>query len=132
MKIKLYMSALFLCMLFSCKKQDNPPPSCDKTVASIAGAYRWVKYEIESSGVFMDVTSEVDDCGWDNILIFNKDGSYFNSDVGIVCSYTEGGGVAGSWSISPTGELTINFDDPAPTDNPIFDITSFDCSTLVL
>ncbi|MEJ7681311.1 MAG: hypothetical protein WKG06_26370 [Segetibacter sp.] len=130
MKIKIFVSAVLLCILFSCKKQDSPKTNCDKTVASIAGTYSLVKFEVGTNGAFQDATSELEACGLDDKISLNKDGSTVTQDLGTVCSPPDNS--RGSWSISPSGQITINDPNPGPIDISTADITSFDCSTLVL
>jgi hypothetical protein len=126
MKIKLWVSAILWCTLFSCRKQNNTQTHCEKNVASIAGTYSFVKYEGETNGVFKDLTSEVRACELDDYLTLNKDGSYVSQDAGIVCSSP--GNYKGTWSLTPTGQMMLNYDDSYVT----YDITFFDCSTFVL
>lgn len=129
MKAKFFLPALLLCIFFSCKKNDNNI-NCDKTVASIAGAYTIVKFEIGFNGIFQDFTNQIDACDLDNKILLNADGTTVTQDVGVVC--TPSSNSTGTWSISSAGKISINDNNGGPTDISTADITSYDCSTLVL
>lgn len=129
MKTKMFVSSVLLCILFSCKKQDNTKTNCDKTVASIAGNYSIIKLEVGTNGTFMDITNQLESCQLDDKLSLQQDGVSVYHDLGTVCSPP--GTNTGSWSISSSGKMTINSNGTAE-DISTADITSFDCSTLVL
>ncbi len=131
MKTKIFVSAVLLCILFSCKKQDDTKTNCDKTVASIAGTYSIVKIELGTNGVFEDATGLVDSCDLDDKISLNADGTTVIQDLGIVCTPPENS--RGTWSISSSGQITLDDNNNSgPLDISTADITSFDCSTLVL
>ncbi len=129
MKTKIFFSALLLCVLFSCKKKDKASTNCDKTMASIAGSYSIIKLEIGTNGTFQDITNQLEACQLDDKLSLGKDGVFIYQDLGAACSPP--GTTTGSWNISSSGKLTINGNGTA-ADVESADITSFDCSTLVL
>ena len=131
MKTPLLITVVFLCLLFSCKKDTTTNNTCAKTVANIAGTYSPVKNEISMMNAsFADITSQWQPCERDDKLILNANGIYTYQDLGISC--TPSGNSSGTWSISsPDGKFTIN-DTGSAQDITNADITSFDCSTLVL
>lgn len=131
MKTKTFVSAVLLCILFSCKKQDDTKTNCDKTVASIAGTYSIVKIEFGTNGIFQDATGLVESCDLDDKISLNADGTTVIQDLGIVCTPPEDS--RGTWSISSSGQIIIDDNsNSGPLDISTADITSFDCSTLVL
>ena len=130
MRTKIFLPALLLCIFFSCKKNDSNTGNCDKTVASIVGTYEIVKFEVGFSGVFQDFTNQIDACDLDNKILLNGDGTTLTQDVGVVCNPSSNS--TGTWSISSAGKMTINDNNGGPTDISTADITSYDCSTLVL
>ena len=129
MKTKIFLPALLLCLFFSCKKNDNNS-NCDKTVASIAGTYTIVKLEVGFNGIYQDFTNQIDACDLDNKLLLNADGSTVTQDVGVVC--TPPSNSTGTWTISSAHKITIDDNNGGPADIASADITSYDCSTLVL
>jgi hypothetical protein len=129
MRTKILVSAVLLCQLFSCKKEDDTKANCDKTMASIAGTYSIVKFEVGTNGIFEDATGLLESCGLDDKISLNADGTTVSQDLGIVCTPPDNS--SGTWSIS-SGQLTINDNNSGPLDISTADITSFDCSTLVL
>ena len=131
MKTKMFVSAVLLCILFSCKKQDDTKTNCDKTVASIAGTHSTVKFEFGTNGIFQDATGLLESCDLDDKISLNADGTTVIQDLGIVCTPAENS--RGTWSISSSGQITIDDNNNSgPLDISTADITSFDCSTLVL
>jgi hypothetical protein len=129
MKTTALVSALCLLLLTSCKKDKNDS-SCDKTMSAIAGTYMVVKLEVGLSGSFQDITDQLDDCEKDDKLILNANGVTDYQDVGSVCSPS--GSDTGTWNINSSGKMTIDDNGSGSTDIQSADITSFDCSTLVL
>src|SRR5215210_1788918 len=127
MKTKMFVSAVLLCILVSCKKQDDTKTNCDRTVASIAGTYSIVKFELGTNGVFEDATGLVDSCDLDDKISLNADGTTVFQDLGIVCTPPENS--RGTWSISSSRQITIDDNNNSgPLDISTADITSFDCS----
>ncbi len=130
MKIKIFVTAFLLCMLFSCKKNDKTTSNCDKTVASIAGTYSIIKYEIKLNGAFQDFSNLLETCELDDKLSLNKNGTTIYQDLGTVCSPPRNS--TGTWGISPSGKITINDNNGGTADITAADITSFDCTNLIL
>ena len=122
---KIIIPGLLLLTFSACKK-DN---SCDKTVASIAGTYSLVKLEVGSGGVFSDITGLLETCQLDDKLSLNANGTSSYMDLGTVC--LPAGDESGTWDITAAGKMTINTGG-GTVDVTDADITSFDCSTLVL
>ncbi|MEO6720613.1 MAG: lipocalin family protein [Ferruginibacter sp.] len=129
MKTIIILPAILLLILSSCKKDKDTPTNCDKTVAAIAGIYSVQKLEVGVGGVFIDVTSQLDACEKDDKLTLKADGTTLYQDLGIVCSPS--GNASGTWSISSNGKMTIH-DNGGSGDIDTAEITSFDCTTLVL
>ena len=129
MKKLIIGSAILLCIVSSsCKKDASSNTNCDKNVASIAGTYSFVKYEAGMSGVFQDVTHDfLEPCELDDKLTLNTNGTTLYKDLGTACDPS--GDETGTWAISSDGKMTIN---DGTVDVSVADITSFDCSTLVL
>ncbi len=98
---------VLLSTLFSCKKDDNAQ-TCDKTMASVAGAYSLSKMELGMGGVFSDVTSLLETRELDDKIVLNSNGTSVYKDMGAVCSPLENS--TGTWNISPAGKLTVNND----------------------
>ena len=128
MKTKILIPAVLLLLATSCQKEESST-NCDKTVASIAGTYSIQKFEVRTNGVFLNVTSQLDPCQLDDKLSLNLNGTTTYVDLGVVCSPS--GNSNGNWSISSTGKMTID-DNGGTADISTADITSYDCSTLVL
>ena len=129
MKTAIILPAILLLILSSCQKENSTDTNCDKTVAKIAGIYSVQKLEVGVNGVFVDITSQLDACEIDDKLTLKSDGTTIYQDLGTVCSPS--GNATGTWSISSTGKMTIQ-DNGGSGDIDTADITSFDCSTLVL
>jgi hypothetical protein len=130
MKFKtLIPAALLLIVTHSSCKKNDVANNCEKTVASIAGTYTVVKLEIGTSGTFLDVTNLLDACQLDDKLILKTDRTSNYQDLGVVCTPSESS--TGTWDINTAGKMTIATNGGA-ADISTADITSFDCSTLVL
>lgn len=126
---KISVAATLLITLFSCSKEKSTNSGCAKTVASIAGTYSVLKAEIGLGGVFVDITSQLDVCKLDDRISLNTNGTTVYADLGTVCSPS--GNSTGTWSIDASGRMTID-DGGGSVDISTADITSFDCTTLVL
>jgi len=122
---KLLVPGLLMLLFSSCKKESA---NCDKNVASLSGTYSFVKIEIGTAGTFIDITSELEACELDDKLVLNANGTSSYLDQGTACS--PAGNETGTWSVSSTGKMTIN--NGSSVELTDADITSFDCSTLVL
>jgi len=129
MKRIIIVSTTFFLLLSSCKKENsNSTPTCNKTVADIAGTYSIVKVEAGLAEPLTDITtSELDPCQLDDKLVLNANGTANYQDVGTVCS--PNGSETGTWSIGSDGKMTLN---AGTTDVSNAEISSFDCATLVL
>lgn len=99
-------------------------------MASIAGTYSIVKFEVGFNGAFQDFTNQLDACELDDKISLKTDGTTTTQDAGTVCSPP--GNSTGTWSVMSNNKITINDNNGGPTDISTADITSFDCSTLVL
>ncbi len=130
MKTKILASLLFLSLIFSCKKNNNNSSDCSKTMAAISGTYSIFKVEIGNNGVFTDATSSIDDCSKDDRLSLNSNGTTNYQDLGVKCSPPGDG--TGTWSISSAGKMTITDNSGGVSDISVADITSYDCTFLVL
>ena len=121
--------AIFLCIISaSCKKEKSTNTNCDKTVAAIAGTYSFIKVEAGTNGVFKEVTNDFfEPCELDDKISMNVNGTTLYKDLGTVCNPS--GDEAGTWSISSAGKIIIN---DGTVDVSEADITSFDCSTLII
>lgn len=130
MKKFFILASVFLLILSSCKKENSGNnPTCNKTVADIAGTYSLVKVEGGLAEPLLDVTStEVKPCQLDNKIILNANGTTNYSDIGVLCSPPENN-AAGTWSISPEGKITVSAGTVVVTNA---DIISYDCTTLVI
>lgn len=129
MKLKTLAPAVLLFLFTACKK--DKVTSCEKTMADIAGTYTVVKLEIGISGVFTDITNELEPCEKDDKLILNSNGTSTYQDLGLACDPPENS--SGTWSIDGSGKMTI--DDgggSGSADISTATINSFDCTTLVL
>lgn len=130
MKTKILASLILLLIIFSCKKNSNNSSDCSKTMASIAGTYSIFKVEIGNNGVFTDATSSIDDCNRDDKLSLNSNGTTSYQDLGTKCSPAEDG--TGTWSISSAGKITISDNNGGASSVTVADITSYDCTFLVV
>ncbi len=129
MRTKTLATVILLFILFSCKKNDNKS-NCDKTMASIAGTYSIAKVELGLNGSFTDFTSTIEDCNRDDRLSLNSNGTTSYQDLGVKCSPPADG--TGTWSISSAGKITITDNTGGASDVSQGDITSYDCSLLVI
>jgi lipocalin-like protein len=129
MKAIIIFPAILLLILSSCKKDKDTDTNCDKTVAGIAGIYSVQKLELGVGGTFIDITSQLDACEIDDKINLKADGTTLYQDLGTACSPS--GNSSGTWSISSSGKMSIH-DNGGSGDIDTADITSFDCSTLVL
>lgn len=127
MKLKILVPAVLLLLFTACKK--DKVTSCDKTMAAIAGTYTVVKLEVGISGSFQDITSQLEACQTDDKLILNANGTSTYQDLGVACDPPENS--SGTWNIDASGKMTID-DGGGTADISTADITSFDCTTLVL
>jgi hypothetical protein len=125
MKKLILGSAIVMCIVSSSCKKEKANSNCEKTVASIAGTYSVVKVEVGFAGNFTDVALEP--CQVDDKLTLNADGTTVYKDLGTVCEPS--GDETGTWGISSSGKMTIANGTIGVNEA---DITSFDCSTLVL
>jgi hypothetical protein len=108
-------------VLFSCKKDKN---ECTTSVSAISGAYKITSmlYKENASASETEVFPIwFDACERDDVLTFNTNGTYQETDAGIKCSPP--GDDDGTWALSGN-TMTIDGD---PTT-----LESFDCKTLVL
>ena len=128
MKLKILVPAVLLLLFTACKK--DKVTSCDKTMAAIAGTYTLVKTEAGTGGIFTDVTNQLEACQMDDKLILNANGTSTYQDLGVACNPPENS--SGTWSIDASGKMTIDDSGSGTTDISTADITSFDCTTLVL
>lgn len=127
MKFKTLLTAVSLLLFFgSCKK--DKANSCDKTMAAIAGTYSIVKIEMGSGGSYQDVTSLfLESCELDDQIILSSDGTVSYKDAGTACE--SNGDDSGTWAIDSNGKITVA---AGSVDASSADISSFDCSTLVI
>ncbi len=130
MKTKVLASLIFLPIIFSCKKNDSNSSNCSKTVASIAGTYSIVKVEVSINGSFTDFTFSIADCNRDDSLSLNSNGTTSYRDLGIKCSPPSDG--TGTWGISSAGKINIRSNRGGASEVSQGDITSYDCSVLVI
>ena len=122
---KFIVFPLVLMVIFSCKKNTNNNPSCTTDAASISGSYKITAYTYKESPSLPETDYYTilfpDACERDDILTFNKNGTYQKTDAGIVCSPPENDN--GTWVLSGN-TVSINGDPET--------IESFDCKTLVV
>ena len=107
---------------FSCdKNEDDPPPTCPQTVASIAATYKLTSLRFRpAGGTESDIIGSLNACERDNLLILNANRTFAHQDAGVVCSPALN--YAGDWDI--TGSA-IRLETETGT------IVSFDCTNLV-
>ncbi len=128
-KIIIVSISLFL-IVSSCKKEGSATtvPTCNKTVADIAGTYSIVKVEAGLAEPLSDITNtEIKPCQIDDKLVLNANGTSLYQDAGTACS--PNGSAAGNWSIGGDGKISANL---GIADVANATIVSFDCKTLVL
>ncbi len=103
----------------SCKKNDK----CNTDVASVSGTYKVAsaKYKEPSSGVEVDAIGILfgEACEKDDLTVLNSNGTYQNTDAGVVCDPSNT--YSGDWSLS--GNTLI-------LDGDSYTIESFNCTTL--
>ena len=131
MKTPLLITLVFLCLLFSCKKADKTIANCTKTMDAIAGTYSLLKLEIQGmeNTAFDDISGNLQACELDDKLVLNPNGTTVRQFLGNGCMSPLI--ASGNWSISADNKMTIN-DHLSGSDISNADITTFDCSTLVL
>ena len=128
-KIIIVSTTVFL-ILSSCQKEKSTTnaPTCNKTVADIAGTYSIVKVEAGLAEPLSDITNtEIKPCQLDDKLVLNANGTSNYQDAGTACS--PNGSAAGNWSIGSDGKISANL---GIADVANATIVSFDCKTLVL
>ncbi|MEI2748179.1 MAG: lipocalin family protein [Ferruginibacter sp.] len=117
----------FVLALSSCKKDDTSP-SCEKTVAGIAGSYKVTKIETITAGITQDVTTSIlDACQISGVIQLKSDKTFTYTESGGTC--TDNG--AGTWDVV-SGALTINSTSGGSYDVDNATISSWNCSTLVV
>lgn len=127
MKLKNLLIPVFSILFFASCKKDKAT-NCDKTMSSIAGTYSIVKIEMGSGGTYQDVTAFLlESCQRDDQLILGSNGTVTYKDAGTVCDSP--GDDSGSWEIDSDGKITVN---AGSIDASTADISSFDCSSLVI
>lgn len=116
----------FVLALSSCKK-DDPAPSCEKTVAGIAGNYKVTKLEQVVGGMSTDVTTSVlSACQLGGVFQLKSDKTFIYTEAGGAC--TDNG--VGTWDVVG-GALTVTGTSGGSYDIDNATITSWNCSTLV-
>lgn len=120
-----FIPVILLLIFSSCKKEDKN--TCEKTMASIAGTYSFVKFEVGINGVYQDVNNQLESCQLDDKLILSADGKSNYQDLGVICD--PNGSEMGNWSITADGKMTINDGSNADVQSAEF---SYDCTTLIL
>lgn len=131
MKTLLIITITFLCLLSSCKKENKTTANCTKNMEAISGTYSLLKLEVQgmNNTSFDDISGNLQACELDDKLILNPNGTSVRQFLGKGCMPPLVG--SGNWSISSDNKMTIN-DHGSASDILDADITSFDCSTLVL
>jgi hypothetical protein len=90
-------------LMASCKKSDSNP-SCEVSVAGIAGNYKISKVELVAAGISSDITSQsLDACQRDDIYQLKSDKTVVYQDAGTTC----GSAGTGTWNVV-NGKLTIS------------------------
>lgn len=126
MKLTTFTAAIIALMVFnSCKKDKTA--NCEKTMASIAGKYLITRIELGVNNNYQDADDR-DACEKDDHILLNADGTVEYKDDGTVCDAS--GDDSGTWTIDSNGKITISSVGDVYAESA--DITSFDCTTLVL
>lgn len=122
---KLIVLTSVLIVIFSCKKEKEPPSSCTINAASISGSYKITAYTYKANAGSPEIDYYPilfpDGCDRDNVFTINSNGTYLITDAGLVCSPE--GGENGPWTLVGN---TIDMD------GLVFTIESFDCKKMVL
>lgn len=107
-------------LFLSCKK-NNDNPTCDLTVANLAGTYKLTSIRYKpAGGTESEVIGILPACKLDDLTTLKTDGNFTYQDAGVVCS--PNGSYPGNWSLSGN---TINLEGVPGT------IEGFNCTTLV-
>jgi hypothetical protein len=118
-KVVLMLSIVAVTLATSCKKSDS---NCTLDATSILGAYKVTAYTYQAtaSSTLVDVYASVPACQKDNIITFNSNGTYTETEGATSCSPSSAS--SGTWSLSGS---TLTLDGDANT-------TTFNCTTLVI
>ncbi len=122
---KILLSLAIVAFAFtSCKKKDKAK-ECPISEANLIGSYviTSVKYKVSSSATEIDYSSQFFDepCQKDDVLTFNSNHTYTNTDAGTKCSPTED--FDGDWSLN-SNVLSLD-GDPGTIEN-------FNCSAFTV
>lgn len=105
----------------SCKKDDDEPPTCPQTIASIAATYKLTSQRFKpSGGTESEIINSLNACERDNLLVLNSNTTFVHQDAGMVCTPAQN--YAGDWSVSGSNLLL---------ETTAYIITSFNCTNLV-
>jgi hypothetical protein len=116
-------------IFLSCKKEQTTPPvdnTCKINSATIAGTYTKtaIKYKASSSAVEQDLFSGLQPCEQDDTYELKTDGSVVVGGGAEVCPGPPPPGTITVWTLSADGKVF--------TLDALYDVVSFDCTTLVV
>lgn len=114
-------------IIVSCKKNDNDSPQpCPVQQSTVAGRYviTAIKYKASASAAEQDVFSGLDSCQRDDVYQLMADSTVIIGTGATVCPGPPPPGGITVWYVTADGKQ-FSFDE-------IYDIVSFDCTTLVV
>ena len=126
---KMMLAFTVLAVCISCKKEETTPPGdtgCKISNSTLVGTYvkTAVKYKASSSAAEQDLFSGLQPCEQDDTYELKADYSVVVGDGAEVCPGPPPPGGVTAWTISADGKVF--------TLDEIYDVTSFDCTTLVV
>ncbi len=97
----LFFVLISVLTLTSCKKDDKKEDKCTLSEANLAGNYKVtsIKYRDSVSGPEVEIINEfLEPCQKDDVLTFNTNHTYVNTDAGTICD--DNNTYDGAWSIN--------------------------------
>lgn len=84
----------------ACSKSGSDNGGCERSVATLSGSYRLVKFETKVLNNFVDITRIAipDTCQWDDKIELYPDSSAAYTDLGLICT-TPQPVTTGSWKV---------------------------------
>jgi Lipocalin-like domain len=129
MKLKIILSTLLLCLLFSCKKKSEDVPT--KTDYLTKGSWKRIKYEIKNATTYDVINLDIPPyaCRKDDFITFKKDNTFVIDNGTIQCANGEPRYENGTWAFG-NNETTLMM--TYATFNTIQDIEIINDNSLVL
>lgn len=133
---KLVMFLLSVSFVFPfCKKDSDSDDSKTPAQHLTAGTWKLTKEELDTTptqtGVYIDITSELDACALDNILSFSTDGNYTLDEGATKCYPGDPQTETAPYTLSADGK-SVMFYDSILMENVTFNILTLNSSNFVI